>query len=66
MRIRNQILILAAALGAASAVHAHDADFARKAASDGQLEVELGKYAASHATNAEVKPFGRMMVDDHS
>jgi putative membrane protein len=67
MRIRNQALILAAALGAASAVYADDdADFARKAASDGQLEVELGKYAAAHASDAEVKRFGRMMVDDHS
>jgi len=67
MRIRNRALIVAAALGTRSAVYADgDADFARKAASAGQLEVELGNYAAAHAANAEVKRFGRMMVDDHS
>jgi len=71
MRLRNQAFVLVAALvaglGAASAGYADgDADFARKVARDGQLEIELGNYAAAHAANAEVKRFGRMMVDDHS
>ena len=29
-------------------------------------EVELGKMAAERSTNAEVKKFGQMMVDDHT
>lgn len=40
--------------------------FMMEAASGGLMEVELGKYAAENASSAEVKAFGRMMVDDHS
>ena len=32
----------------------------------GMAEVELGKMAAERSTNAEVKKFGQMMVDDHT
>lgn len=42
------------------------ADFAVKAANGGMMEVQLGEYAARHATNKNVKDFGSMMVKDHS
>ncbi|MEP6848933.1 MAG: DUF4142 domain-containing protein, partial [Acidobacteriota bacterium] len=43
-----------------------DEDFIKNAAIGGMSEVELGKLAASKATNAEVKKFGQMMVTDHT
>jgi putative membrane protein len=43
-----------------------DTDFIKEAAMGGMAEVELGRLAASKATNAEVKKFGQMMVEDHS
>ncbi|MEP7075811.1 MAG: DUF4142 domain-containing protein, partial [Acidobacteriota bacterium] len=43
-----------------------DEDFIKNAAIGGMSEVELGKLAASKATNAEVKKFGQMMVIDHT
>jgi putative membrane protein len=43
-----------------------DVDFLNDAASGGLMEVELGRYAASHAASPEVKRFGQHMVDDHS
>jgi putative membrane protein len=43
-----------------------DNDFMTEAAQGGMAEVELGKLAASKATNAEVKKFGQLMVSDHS
>ncbi|HMJ08125.1 MAG TPA: DUF4142 domain-containing protein [Pyrinomonadaceae bacterium] len=41
-------------------------DFMNEAAIGGMSEVELGKIAAAKATNADIKKFGQMMVDDHS
>ena len=43
-----------------------DRDFVTKLLSAGEAEVELGKMAATQASNAEVKRFGQMMVDDHT
>ncbi len=43
-----------------------DRDFVMEAANGGMMEVELGKYAAAHATSAKVKEFGNMMVTDHT
>jgi putative membrane protein len=43
-----------------------DSAFAMAAADGGLAEVELGKLAADHASNADVKTFGKRMVDDHS
>jgi putative membrane protein len=45
---------------------ATDKTFVRKAAEGGLAEVELGKLAASKASDPEVKSFGQKMVDDHS
>lgn len=46
-------------------VLAEDAEFATKAAIGGLAEVELGKLAASKATNSEIKSFANMMITDH-
>jgi putative membrane protein len=43
-----------------------DDSFLMKAAQGGMAEVELGKLAAEKSTNAEVKKFAQMMVEDHS
>ncbi len=44
---------------------AADKAFATNAARGGMAEVEMGKLAADHASNADVKQFGQRMVDDH-
>jgi putative membrane protein len=43
-----------------------DKTFVMKAAEGGMAEVELGRLAASKATDPDVKAFGQRMVDDHS
>jgi putative membrane protein len=43
-----------------------DIEFVLDAAKGGLAEVELGKLAADHAKNDEVKKFAQRMVDDHS
>jgi len=50
---------------AASGLAAADQAFAKQAAAGGMAEVDLGKLAATKATNADVKQFGQRMVDDH-
>jgi putative membrane protein len=52
-----------AASGKASA---SDRAFVAKAAAGGMAEVKLGQLASEKSTNADVKKFGQMMVDDHS
>jgi putative membrane protein len=42
-----------------------DPDFARKAAEDGMLEVELGKLAALRAEHPKVREFGKKMSAEH-
>ena len=42
-----------------------DADFMVTAASVGMMEVQLGQWAESHASDARVKSFGMMMAKDH-
>ncbi|MFI5453711.1 DUF4142 domain-containing protein [Pedobacter sp. UC225_61] len=49
----------------AMAVDQDDTEFAGKAAVGGMAEVEFGKIALSKSTNAEVKAFAEMMVNDH-
>jgi len=51
---------------AASKLSAGDAKFVKTAASGGMEEVELGKLAASKASDPDVKSFGQKMADDHS
>lgn len=43
-----------------------DKDFVNDLVIAGMTEVELGKMASERSTNAEVKKFGQMMVDDHT
>ena len=48
------------------AVQPDASNFAVNAANGGMMEVELGKIAQDNASNARVKAFGAMMVQDHS
>jgi putative membrane protein len=48
-----------------SSVASGDRKFVEKAAMDGMAEVEMGKLAASKATNDQVKQFAQRMVTDH-
>lgn len=43
-----------------------DKDFVKDVSAANMAEIELGRLAAEHGTNAEVKKFGQMMVDDHT
>jgi putative membrane protein len=43
-----------------------DTEFAVVAADGGMMEVQLGELAQTNAASADVKKFGKMMVDDHS
>jgi len=47
-------------------VSSKDMKFINKAATGGEMEVALGKLAATKATNDDVKKFGQTMVDDHT
>lgn len=42
-----------------------DEKFIKEAAEGGMAEVQLGKLAATNASNPQVKQFGQRMVDDH-
>jgi putative membrane protein len=43
-----------------------DTKFVNEATTGGELEVALGKLAATKASSDDVKKFGQQMVDDHS
>jgi putative membrane protein len=47
-------------------VSSGDKDFVNDLTIANMAEVELGKMAIERSTNAEVKKFGQMMVDDHT
>ncbi len=47
------------------AVNSDDAKFATDAANGGMAEVALGKLALTKTSNASIKKFAQMMVDDH-
>jgi len=47
------------------AVVEDDAEFATKAAVGGMAEVEFGKIALNKSSNAKIKEFANMMVNDH-
>src|SRR5690349_20205624 len=63
-------LTLAAGIGVAPKSEASrvatDNTFIMKAAQGNMAEVEMGRLATQHATDAKVKQFGQRMVDDHS
>jgi putative membrane protein len=69
MRNDRSLAALAAsavlALGAPAWGADDDAEFVKAAASGGMLEVELGKHAAQHAADPEVRAFGERMAADH-
>ncbi|HKV13240.1 MAG TPA: DUF4142 domain-containing protein [Thermoanaerobaculia bacterium] len=48
------------------ALSPQDRKFVTEAAQGGMMEVELGRLASERASNAEVKAFGRRMVEDHT
>src|SRR5690242_1834771 len=43
-----------------------DTEFAVDAADGGMMEVQLGQLVQTNGSNAQVKAFGQMMIDDHS
>lgn len=55
----------ATAKASAKQLSAQDKTFMMNAAKGGMMEVEMGKMAAEHAQNADVKKFGNRMVTDH-
>jgi putative membrane protein len=61
------VLALGLTIGAATGATAAQGDkaFVQEAASGGQMEVELGRYASRHAASPDVKRFGEHMVADH-
>ena len=62
-------LAVAASLALAAPTWADDesdAEFVKKAANAGMLEVELGRHVAKNAANADVRAYGERMVADHS
>ena len=52
--------------GSSGKLSGADRTFVMKAAEGGMAEVELGRLAASKATDPDVKAFGQRMVDDHT
>jgi len=63
------VFVLCAFAGTLSAVaqgqSGFDADFVKKAASDGLHEVQLGKHAQQSASHGDVKKFGQHVAMDH-
>lgn len=59
-------MVAAFAFLAASAQSSRDIKFAKCAADDGMMEVQLGKLAQSKATSNEVKMHAQHMIDDHT
>jgi putative membrane protein len=55
---------IGAALPAAGADS--DAEFVKMAANAGMMEVELGKQASAKGEHADVRAFGKKMIDDHT
>lgn len=57
--------VFAATLLAASAGMAQQPPFLAKAAQGDMAEVDMGYLAQSHGTTANVRAYGKMLVDDH-
>ncbi len=71
LRMGGAGLVLAFAVGAGAQERRgeekpfSDAEFAKKAASGGLAEVEMGKIAKDRATDPDVKQFAERMITDH-
>jgi putative membrane protein len=76
-RLVSRSAVFACVLALTSAVYAQERSLAQPGAVDsrefinqmaiaGLAEVQLGKIAAEHASNPDVKAFGQMMMRDHS
>jgi len=50
----------------ATALSAQDRKFVTEAAQGGMAEVEMGRVASERGSSADVKAFGRRMMDDHT
>jgi len=59
-------LLLASATAAGQTPQGADSKFVMDAAKGGLMEVEMGRMAADHATDPEVKQFAQRMVTDHT
>lgn len=59
------VLIAAASFFTVTAQSKRDIRFAKCAAEDGMLEVQLGKLALAKATSNDVKMHAQHMIDDH-
>jgi putative membrane protein len=57
---------LAAGTGVTSAQGITDAQIASIVVTANQVDIDAGKLAAAHSSNAEVKSFGQLMVKDHT
>ena len=70
MKRSTTVSLLAASFGFAVSLPAaaadSDAEFVKKAASAGMMEVALGKHAQTHGEHPDVRAFGKRMVDDHT
>jgi putative membrane protein len=68
MKCNNLLVAVSLALisTVAFAKDASDQDFVTKAGQGGMAEVELGTIAMDQGSAADVKKFGKQMVDDHS
>ena len=63
--LAGALLALVPRPGGAASSGARERDFLTEAASGGQMEVELGRMAATHASSPRVKEFGQRMATDH-
>src|SRR3954467_14171897 len=57
---------LSTAMAPAAFAKDDSAKFAKDAAEGGKAEVELGRLVSEKGSNADVKKFAQMMVDDHT
>lgn len=68
--MKCSVLVIAGALaisaGTAFAQEVNDAQIAHIVVTANQVDIDAGKLAEAHGTNAEVKAFGKQMVTDHT
>ena len=68
--MKKSMIVFAATLlaipAAAAAQAPNDAQIAAIVVTANQVDIDAGKLAESHGSNAEVKAFGKQMVTDHT